>query len=108
MARITDRPGRRRPASPMDSAFLRGTSSSFFRPFLYGGFGLVALTVVMSKVFGVDRGVMAVIGGAIGVVGFVVYAVRTTGAARREADEKRHQFYDQFTVDEERAPKHGE
>ena len=108
MARITDRPGRRRRASPMDSAFLRGTSSSFFRPFLYGGFGLVALTVVMSKVFGVDRGLMAVIGGGIGLVGFVVYAARTTAAARRESAEKRAEFFEQFAEDEERASKHGE
>ena len=108
MARITDRPGRRRRATPAESAFLRGTSSSFFRPFVYGGFVLVALTVVMSKVFGVDRGLMAVIGGAIGVIGFVWYAVRTAGAARREAAEKRAEFYNQLTAGKERASKHGE
>ena len=85
----------------MDSAFLRGTSSSIFRPFLYGGFALVALTVVMSKVFGVDRGLMAVIAGAIGVAGFAVYAVRTSGSAKTEMAARRAEFYQQVNADEE-------
>jgi len=85
----------------LDSAFVRGTSSSFFRPFVYGGFALVALTVVMSKVFGVDRGLTAVIAGAIGVAGFVVYAVRTSGAAKQDMAAKRAAFYQQSTSDQE-------
>lgn len=91
----------------MDSAFLRGTSSALFRPFLYGGFGLVALTVVMSKVFGVDRGLMAVAAGVVGVVGFSIHAIRTSGAARRAAEERRASFYEQITAPEEKSTANG-
>jgi hypothetical protein len=85
----------------MDSAYLSATSSSFFRPFVYGGFALVGVTVVMSKVFGVDRGLMAVLAGAIGAVAFVAHAVRSTGTAKEEMASKRAKFYEQVAPDEE-------
>jgi hypothetical protein len=107
MRRITGSYRRSRRASPVDSAFLNATSSAHFQPFVYGGFGLVGVTVLMSKLFGLDRGLMAVIAGAIGVVGFVVYAVRATGAAKQEMAAKRAEFYQEVTPDEEPTPPNG-
>ena len=55
----------------------------------------------MSKAFGVDRGLTAVIAGAIGVAGFVVYAVRGAATAKQEMAAKRAEFYQQAAPDEE-------
>ena len=108
MVRFTSQPRREPGPSPMDSAYVRSTSSTLFRPVMYGGFAFVALTVAISKLFGVDRGLTAVIAGAVGVVGFVILAVRTSGDARRAAEEKRSEFYDHLTSSEEKRPADGQ
>ena len=107
MSRITSRPQRERPASPMDSAFARCLTSPLFRPFMYGGFGLVGFTVVVSKVFGIDRGMVAVVAGVLGIVGFAAHAIRTSVTARRASEEKRAEFYDQITDPREKGARDG-
>jgi len=88
------RQGRRsRVASPVQSVYVKGVASPHLRPFMYMALAGVGIAVLLSRFFGIDRGLIAVLFGAAAVILFIVYTRGSGSRARADVAAQRDALY---------------
>ena len=78
--------------SPIQSAYARNANSPYLRPFVYLGVAGVVLTGSLSRIFGIEQGLIVIVIGAVAIVLGGVYCRGVGQQARRQDADRREAF----------------